>query len=171
MANRAYLYCRDDPTWFDFPDDDEPYFDSRHCVPISWFFFYCPADLVRHPVTYDSSTWHEPRLVAPKMDALSRFDGRRDLLERMFQQDLGADAFDSFTQTLRDRASKYLLLDPSEIIEDDVDDCIRYVTNALELIDQSSDSSVIFDALSRYWVRIDDRRYDMQLQVIGATYS
>ena len=51
MADRACLYAADRPDGWDRPDVADgaaPYFDSRHGIPLAWFFLYGANDVRRH---------------------------------------------------------------------------------------------------------------------------
>src|SRR5687767_10478782 len=63
MANRAYLYPHATSAFerrkAGLPDR---YYDSRHTIPVGWFFFFRARDVV----LLDMGGWQQVKLAAPK---------------------------------------------------------------------------------------------------------
>src|SRR5829696_9195592 len=79
MANRAYLYPHPRPAFerfeFGLP---ERYYDSRHTIPLGWFFFFRAADVT---LVETKNPWPDVMVTAaPKAAALDLFRARRPLL-------------------------------------------------------------------------------------------
>jgi len=173
MANRAYLFCRDDPDDFTSPKEGEPYYDSRHVIPLSWFCFYSPFDIVQHSVGCRGSRWVELKFAAVKTSALDRFRRRIPLVRAATEDAIGVQQLEEFANTLAKRHGQYLLLDPEEIfsgIGSDPEEDMPRISALLQSL--SYGNAVAFrELVAPYWSLIEDERYDIQLQVIGATYS
>jgi hypothetical protein len=127
MANRAYLYPSDSAEFRELErwNDDTPYYDSRHNMPVAWFFLFRPQDLVSIDVTYGEATWREPKFIASKEAALNVFLANRDLLMPIVGENFDcAKKLSHFSETLAEWSGSHLILDPGEIIAGGQDDSI-----------------------------------------------
>lgn len=169
MANRAYLYPHPSPAFERFgPGLPERYYDSRHTIPIGWFFLF----RIRDVVLVDVQDWHEVKLAAPKAAALDLFRARRPLLDRYL---LGTPLLDAATALVNDLdrwPGEYLLLDPAEVIGGtDGDD--PHHKSQFESITESLDASQperIDAALRPYVGPLSDDVDTRLCQVLGYTY-
>jgi len=170
MANRAYLYSSDRPDGWEVPEQD--YYDSRHSIPLAWFFFYQPNDIRMVDVHYQNSKWQEVKLSAEMPSALNLFAMRKSLLMSMVQDRLGLDTIDEFIAKVQNRSGKYLLMNPEEILSDEAtEDAARFAKFLIVLGDGNVPNDVARRA-TRPYVPTFDRDPDRCLcQIIGYTYS
>lgn len=122
MANRAYLYAsesEDDNNW-ELPDNDE-IFDSRHGIPIAWWFLFEPQDMMLIDVRYEKSSWKEIRFRTGRIAALERFIQRRPCLQSIIGDALDARFLDFFVAVVSTWTGQHLLMNPEEIFQGDVE--------------------------------------------------
>lgn len=167
MANRAYLYPHPRPV-FERSESGLPerYYDSRHTIPLAWFFFFRPADVVMANV----QDWQEVKLAAPKAAALDLFRSRRPLLDRHLPEKPLMDAATALIDDLNRWPGEYLLLDPAEVVDGDD---LRHKTR-FESITDSLDASHLerFDVLIRPYGYSSSNDLDTRLgHVLGYTYD
>jgi hypothetical protein len=116
MANRAYLYVSDTEGSDNFRLIDGPpeswYYDSRHNVPPAWLFFFAAADVRLAHV----QSWHQVRLVSPRLVAVERFHSREPLLRALLGDAVGWHWVEGFVRDIALTAGTSLILDPNEIV-------------------------------------------------------
>jgi hypothetical protein len=170
MANRAYLYPHPRPSFerseLGLP---ERYYDSRHVIPIGWFFFFRTPDVV----LLDVESWQEAKLVAPKAAALDLFRSRRPLLDRYLREQPLFDAAETLVSDLARWPGDYLLLEPGAVLdsssaEEDVRHAsqFRRITESLD----AADPEQMAAAMSAYCERLSEDPDARLCQVLGYTY-
>jgi hypothetical protein len=115
MANRAYLFVSDredtDPRLSQqYPEDW--YYDSRWCIPLTWFFFFEPGDVRLIPV----QGWHEVCFLSEKRLAIERFDRRLALLRTLVDASVEWSRVIAFRDDLNGIEGRNLILNPNEIL-------------------------------------------------------
>ena len=115
MANRSYLYSTDSAA-YENVRPEENYYDSRHVIPFSWFFFYRVQDIAMINVTSDGSTWQEVKLAREKDMALQAFTHTQPLLSRLVGTRIGNRSIADFIDTIRCWGGRYLWMDPEEVL-------------------------------------------------------
>jgi len=123
MANRAYLYPSDNETYLLDSDwegmSDGPCYDSRHTIPVSWFFFFDSVDIVEvNILSVRPKSWYqEPKLRGVKEDCVARFRRCISALLKVVGTNFDAeDRLQRFVETVERWPGQYLLMDPVEII-------------------------------------------------------
>ncbi len=182
MANRAYLFCSDagpdDPcTWIDLDSDRQIYYDSRHNIPLSWFFFFQPADvklidkIMPQGYLKDVSYWQEPKFMAGKNRALDTFRSREALLARIVGTGFYCDAYEYFLPRIESMPGNCLCMDPAEVAQGDEED-FAPLKHILELV---ADVAVPLDALKealRGFSTVDNEDEDrFVVNTFGHTYG
>jgi hypothetical protein len=171
MANRAYLYSADLLDAWDFPD--ERYYDSRHVIPLSWFFFYRASDVTMVDATFDGSNWwKEVKLAANKDSACELFVARRPLLLDLIAGRLDSRIIDEFLETVRGRKGQYLLMDPGEVVDDSDEELGLEFARFLEKIEEGDRNAQAVLVEARNWIGdFSDDRERCLVDVVGCTYG
>jgi len=182
MANRAYLFsseCNPDEslTWLDLDRNEQRYYDSRHNIPLAWFFFFQPADVKlvdrfsAQGYLKDVRYWQQPKLMAHKRRAFDTFGANQPLLSQIVGPGLNTASFERFIPTLQSMTGDCLCLDPREIAQDDEDDFLP-LRRIVELIDDKITSletlKAALGSFSRVAYKDED---DLVLNVLGYTYG
>lgn len=171
MANRAYLYASDtddDQAW-ELPDDSE-YYDSRHTIPVAWWFLLDPSDVRFVNVCSWGATWQVLRFVANRVDALDRFRARRSLLNSLIGTHLDELQLDYFVAVLSEWPGRFLLLDPDEILQDDpVEDAQLILPTLTGLKQGSLTVNEVLQGLQRFSAIIPGDR--AEVSVVGYNYG
>jgi hypothetical protein len=163
MANRAYLFTHSS---LDFPRrHPEDYYDSRHSIPIAWFFFF---DLT-HIRLDRVEGWFELRCAAAKTDAISLYRSRRQLLQPFLVDDLLREWSERIVSDIARRAGSYLLLESSEVTQDDERDYEQFlaITRALE----DGNTAELQSRLKPYNSQLSQDPEQRLGEVFGYTYS
>jgi len=182
MANRAYLFCSDsspdDPlTWADLDMNEQIYFDSRHNIPLSWFFFFQPVDVKlvdrfsAQGYLKDVHYWQQPKFMADKALAFDTFRSREALLAQIVGPGLYTAAYENFLPRVHSLPGSCLCMDPREIAQDDEDDFLP-LKHIVELIaDAATSLDTLKEALRRF-SRGDYKDCDnLEVNVFGYTYG
>ncbi len=119
MANSAYLYTSERSNEWKRPHVDEEYCDSRWNIPMAWFFFFRLEDVRLVRVHHAGSSWWEVRFSAEKKAAVKLFLARVPLLLAVVEGRIRRERLDEFAATISERPGRFLLMDPSEIIDGD----------------------------------------------------
>lgn len=184
MANRAYLFSsahNDADAW---KQDIEawhqalvPYYDSRHNIPLAWWFLFDESDVllldIYAPTTRWSSEtqWKEVRLLADKQKSLAAFARNKSLLMKIVGAKLDASLLTEFVATIASWPDKYLLMNPTEILsnEQDYEPCLQIVRS----IQAAAPKIEHVVKAASYFSRVDFADSDekeIRLNVIGYTY-
>jgi len=168
VANRAYLFSSDsspeDPaTWQEMERGGEHrYYDSRHGIPLAWFFFFRPHNAKRGEVA---------RCMAGKDQAILLFEQRAVLLDQIVGPIFSGEACKQFVTDVSRQPGKCLCMDSLEVLEDGEEDWARF-QSILELIDADKpDLKSIAEAVSHYSRTQYKGESDMLLNVFGVTYA
>ena len=165
MANRAYLYPSDRIEFAGWRER-RPYYDSRHTIPIGWFFFFHPRDVL----LVDVQDWKEVKLAAPKAPALKVFAARRPLLEPYLEGQPLQDAAAAIVRDLERWPGKYLLMDPVEVVEDDKRHKKQF-EDILSMFEPGADGSGRDAALRRYCSSFSVDPDKRRGEILGYTYA
>jgi hypothetical protein len=163
MANRAYLYPSDSPE--DWEKRDKNYWDSRHYIPMAWLFFYRSKDI--HIVPIES--WHKVTLSSNLEGALQLFRERRPIVERLLGNSFPIQRLLRLTDTLAKSYRPYLILEPSEILQDE-DDGQAWLHNILRLIETGCCENEFWDACNPWAPSRETINQKPEVNVIGYTY-
>lgn len=125
MPNSAYLYSSDEPDDWD-PRLDEDYCESRWLIPLAWLSFFRPEDLRLVTISAGASSWQEVKLCADKKSAFELFARRKRLLLALAEGRISRKRISEFTRGVGERSGRYLLLNPSEVVADDLPAAERY---------------------------------------------
>jgi hypothetical protein len=174
MANRAYLFSGEfkDPWAMDWDKRANSFIDSRHRIPLSWFFFFNKDDIVLLDVVYRNSWWLDIKFCCRKEDALIAFSKHQELLRQIVGDEFNSDLTKEFTQRITDWPGTHLYMVLEEVFDGtgrpDSDNC----TNILELLASDNPSiSALTDALGWYCkTQIIDQE-EFKLDVLGRTTS
>ena len=142
MANRAYLFPTDhDEQWTPDCSGEGVYYDSRHTIPIAWWFLFEPADLrLIEREEADPVRPRQPmrlafiRLRCNRAQAIARFVNRRPLVHLAVKGRIEACDVDFFEAILRNWSGQYLVMDPDEILEATVDNDFARLKRVLEAL-------------------------------------
>ncbi|MBI3409142.1 MAG: hypothetical protein HY040_12415 [Planctomycetes bacterium] len=173
MANRAYLYSSDRPDAWGFPDED--YYDSRHTIPLAWFFFYQPGDIRIVNVHYNGSHWQEVKFSTEKESALVLFAARQPLVMSLVEGRISAETVTTFVTTVAKRRGRFLQMNPGSVLsampDDDPIHAERFA-RILELLGrcEGSGEEAVREAIRPYVGSLDADRDRSLRQVIGYTY-
>jgi hypothetical protein len=168
MANRAYLYPSEHATFAEWRKEP-PYYDSRHSIPVGWFFFFRRSDVM----LVDVQDWQEVKLAAPKALALELFQARRPLLEPYLSGQLLQDAAAAIVGDLNRWAGDYLFMDPAEVVEDDALHKAQFeqILNTLESPGVAALPQRVADVLRPYCSSFSADPDKRLAQVLGYTYQ
>jgi hypothetical protein len=181
MANRAYLFCSDgdpnDPqTWANLDKNKQHYYDSRHNIPLSWFFFFQPHDVKLVDVFFANGYlkavdyWQEPKFMADKQKALEVFEQNEALLAQIVGPGLYSAAFARFLPSLQRMPGDCLCMDPAEIAQGDEEDYLP-LKEIVELIsNKDTPVQALREALNRFSMLTYKDENDASRNVIGCTY-
>ncbi len=172
MANRAYLYSGETNESFDWRERNAvPYYDSRHGIPLAWFFFFQTADIRMIDVKGDSeSEWQEVKLAAIKSEALELFKKRQPILMEIVAPRLEASYVEHLLNDVTDWPGQYLLMNPVEVAEDDENDARRFAEIFAVIESNPSNLTAILEAAA-FYTRVDDvDKNRLILNMVGATY-
>lgn len=176
MANRAYLYSDGNELvrWYEWEQNMRPYYDSRHNIPLSWYFFFQSRDLKMRDVVYEDSAWQEVIVSAPMDEAVQTFRDRISLLLQI--TGLRFDAENLVNRLLNDVASwngEFLLMDPWDVFnghwetdEENFVNCLR-ILEALEHPNRTAESVA---GVMRYTRTTFKSQDELELNLIGYTY-
>ena len=181
MANRAYLFCSDcdpnDPlTWSELDTNGQHYYDSRHNIPLSWFFFFRPDDVKLVDVYFaskhlkDVTYWQEPKFMADKRHALEVFKQNEALLAKIVGPGLHTQAFAKFLPFLEHLPGDCLCIDPGQVAQGDEEDYLPLRRVVERIGDEDSSVQALQEALSRFSKLTYKDEDDARLNVIGYTY-
>lgn len=181
MANRAYLFCSDcdpdDPSaWTNLAHNDQPYYDSRHGIPLSWFCFFKPTEVnINESVLTEGYKegavhWYGPTFMANKQQALEGFRHNEARLAQIVGPALYTEAYRRFLPTLSEMRGCCLCMDPTEIAEEGELDLIRF-RRILELFnDKDAPVEAIKEAVTNFSRTVYKNQDNLDLDVIGVTY-
>lgn len=124
MANRAYLFSTDDPDrWSpERANHSTPYMDSRHTIPLAWWFLFAPEEVrtVMDPPTIVGAMGVGPftdiYVRTARTTAIDRWDRRRHLLEHLVRGKLDVRYLEYLRAVLEAWSGLYLVLDPGEVL-------------------------------------------------------
>ena len=172
MANRAYLYTSatvEPHVWEEL--FQEPYYDSRHGIPLAWFFFFRAEDIRMVDVKSHGDEWQEVKFAAIKAGALDVFNLRLPLLREVTGRYSHASDIERLLNDVSRWPGHYLLMNPVEVVEDDESDAqgFREIIAAIDAT--PGNPNAILEAASFCIGDINDgdelRRI---LNIVGATY-
>ncbi len=181
MANRAYLYATETyetggwHDWYNRNSQTVPYGDSRHTLPFAWLFFYTPRDIRIH----DEGTWKVVRLIAPKAEAIARFEARLPLLSRITEsRDDSDNNVADLLAVVRSWGGEYLSLD-ADMVVDTLDELAvplfesllrsldEYPPDIARIVKNASDLNSILDRAAYRETRAETFRNNL----VGAWYA
>jgi hypothetical protein len=172
MANRAYLYSSDRPDAWALPEED--YYDSRHTIPLAWFFFYRPDDIRMVDAYFGASHWQEVKFSAEKQTALALFTARQRLLMSVVGGRVSREKVARFVETVTNRPGRFLLMDPMEVLggisEDDLIDAERFARIVTLLGSGDEPLELIREATLPYVGDFSPDPDRSECQIIGYTY-
>ncbi len=171
MANRAYLYASDsrDGNDWTLPDDSE-YYDSRHTIPLAWWFLFGQNDIEFTDIHFQGSTWQSLRFVADRLAALDRVNKHRNALDNLARDHLDLRHIEYFIAVLSAWPGQYLLMNPDEILENDPEDDAATISPVLNDLERANISpSELLQRLSRYSAVEPADRADVL--IVGCTYG
>jgi hypothetical protein len=172
MANRAYLFASNtaEPEVWE-KSFHEPYYDSRHGMPLGWFFFFGPGNIQMINVKSDyGSEWQEVKLFVVKSEALELFKSRYWTLIEIAAR-LNASYVDRLFSDVQAWPGHYLLMNPVEVVEDDEDDARRFAEILTAIDTKPNNPATILQSASYYMGHLDDIEENrLILNVVGATY-
>ena len=174
MANRAYLFCSEsDPdnplTWAECRTNEQPYYDSRHGIPLAWLFFFQPGDCKLIDVSYNQSHWQEPKLMSDKTQAIDYFKQKQAVLAELVGPRFYGTALDRFLPALQQMPGDCLCMDPAEVIEDE-GYYLLFCQIAELIADKATPKTVLKEALGQFGFLTFKDDYEFALYVFGATY-
>ncbi len=153
MANRAYLFATDgtEPKW-GWPLSDAPdreFYDSRWSVPVAWFLFFAPGDVLLKDAAHRSDHWREVYLLGDRRLGIARFEQRRRVLSGRFP--LGEVDYESFLADISSWSGRNLAVDLREIGPEGENDEMQAAcfAKALRALDRM-DGDAFFDGLKHY---------------------
>lgn len=181
MANRAYLYAtdfRDRWDWREFNGRHEqmgPYWDSRHNIPLAWWFFFAPGDAF----LIAKVEWSEVRLLTDRLEAVRRFYRRRKLLEDVVGKRISYGVFDVLAASIERRSGKYLAMNPDEISGEYDDKVCDDFNLILTTIAEPSTSASKILSVTQQYSNIDPYDFDQSdpdgqralLRIVGTNYD
>lgn len=137
MANRAILYSTDKEKPEDLNrNDDIYYFDSRHSIPVAWFFFFREVSICSHDITFNQSSWKEIYLFSYKNDAITLYQSRISILIKLTNGLIKQDIALKICEVLKKYPGSKLLLNGSQVIEEEdhnlVSKQIAAILNSIE---------------------------------------
>ena len=172
MANRAYLFASDalEPhSWRNWLASH--YYDSRHRIPLAWFFFYRVKDIQFVEVNSFGASWQEVKLAALKSDAVNVFKQRFPVLMEIATPRLDASHIERLVEDVSNWPGRYLLMNPVEVVEDDENEVKRFREIITAIDANPTNPTAMLEAASFYTGNIqradEDRRI---LNIVGATY-
>ena len=161
MANRAYLYPSNQPDQWEWDRNEIEYYDSRHTFPILWWLLVSSKDLQLVDIHYSHSSWKEIRLSVKTSIALQRFKDRIDIHHDKLLEYISLSDLERFVDKISLWGSEYLIIDPSEIFQGDVEidhpEMLRYIDSLDEHLDFG---------IAPYSIDSTD-----EVKLIGYTYS
>lgn len=189
MANRAYLYAREESVFRRLYEEHTApwYYDSRHYIPFSWFFFFMPEDvkLIGVDVSHDPvlrslpgqpHVVEEVRLICKRPLALDRFARRRQLLEALVCPSLDPSEISELVRRVQLWTGEYLAVNPDEVLGGG---CLNSPESAVEAIRSTIDQIERgVTLLSHYqnnlgYLGLDpiDGRDRFTINIVGCTYG
>ena len=177
MANRAYLFCSDcDPnepkTWVNLDvNAGHNYYDSRHGIPLAWFFFFHTNAVKMVPVTGYGSTWQEVKFMADKHQAIRYFSEKQSLVSLIVGPLLPSDALEQFLMRIESWPGNCLLVDPSEVVEDGDADAVWFRRITKLIGEDKPDMKALREDLGHYSFVNFKNEYQAILNVLGCTYG
>ena len=172
MANRAYLYSSNRRDDWECPERD--YYDSRHTIPLAWFFFFRPDDIRIVDVRDGGSQWQEVKLSAEKQNSLDLFAARQPLLRLLVEDGVTREKTAHFLATIERRPGRFLLMEPREVLDgigydDEVD--AQIFMRILQLLDSDEASpDAVRQTMQPFVGTLSSDLDRRECQVIGYTY-
>ena len=172
MANRAYLWSGDRND----EKSTEPYYDSRHNIPLAWWFLFEERDISLVHKSYWLTEknyemhWREVRFLAAKPKALAAFNSRKPLLLEIVGQDFDITAIEVFYKDLCNWPGPYLLMDPTEVLQGEhfeYEPCLRI---ARSIHTEYPVVGKVVASVSVYSQTTFDDQEKFDLNVVGYTY-
>lgn len=148
--------------------------DSRHTIPLAWFFFFRPDDIQIVDVRYGGSHWQEVKLSAEKPNSLDLFAARQPPLRLLVEDCVTREKTARFLATIERRPGRFLLMDPREVLsgignDDEVD--AQTFLRILQLLDSDEASpDVVREAMHPFVGNLSSDLDQRECQVIGYTY-
>jgi hypothetical protein len=181
MANRAYLYSRNEYSLKEWDYPGVYYYDSRHNIPVGWFFFFRGDDLRMIDVhsNVSGSHWQEVKFVANRERAIELFIQRRYLLDRLIGNQIDNEKISELLREISNWTGKYLLMDPVSVLgamshcDDDQWHADKFA-QLLECIDRSENDPTLTDLVAKiesYSNLYSDNSDKCVVNLIGCTYS
>lgn len=173
MANRAYLFpARLTDEWDADFDDGGVYFDSRHTIPVAWWFLFKPCDVVLIPV----QGWHEVRIRTVREKAIVQFNSRRGLLDEYVGDRIERRKVDFFLAILGAWTGDFLVMDPTEVLDggypgDDHEQALWF-KQILTIVDTFPfDSSAFTQQVQSISCISATDEFRTEVQILGVTYG
>jgi hypothetical protein len=168
VADRAYLYpAAQSDDWISSGKDC---WDSRHYIPLAWLFLFHADDIRLHEVSlkeFGLGTFQNLGLTASREAALQLFNARRPHLEHLLGDSFSPAWFSRLTTALEGAVEPFLILEPSELLEDDD---LEWLTHILQFIDAGSSEKEFWEACRPWAPSLKAIRENPELHVIGYTY-
>jgi hypothetical protein len=173
MANRAYLYFKEDLEDIGNEDfrNNRFYIDSRHNIPLVWWFFFDGNSVKNYEVKIQSKQWSEVYLATEWELAVDRFRSRMPFIENLTFGLLAPDKLERFISELALQSKKYLILNPIEIFQSNGIEDKDHTKTILSLIDikNISEFSVSVNQYSHHLNK--PYQLEPELHLIGHFYE
>src|SRR5262249_14164449 len=131
MANRAYLFSTDLSDINRIGELEEPYYDSRWNIPILWLLFFNHQSIkiktcwLEDYPDHEEFSWEELYLIENKELALARFSENLKTLAEIWKRIEKNEQVLTFIKKVRNWKGENLVLDPGEIVENEISKAIQ----------------------------------------------
>ena len=168
MANRAYLFISNSAQ--DWEYSNRQYFDSRHNIPLAWWFLFREENVFL--VDVESYDGKEVRFSANKTSAPATLANHKDLLSQIVGAKLDPELLEWFIGNISDWPEEFLLMNPWEVLQGEEHDYEPCLQIARRIHAAPPDIDRIIEAVSLY-SQVDYSQSDAEeiiINVIGYTY-
>jgi len=141
MANRAYLYPSNQPDQWEWDRNETEYYDSRHSFPMLWWLLVSGEDVQLVDIHYGHSSWEEIRFSVKTSIALQRFKNRIKVHHDRLLPYISLAELSKFLDRVSQWGSEYLIIDPSEVFQDDAEIDHPEILQFIDSLDESLEFS------------------------------
>jgi hypothetical protein len=153
MADIAYLYASDSADDWEVPAYDDNYYFSKWSVPLSWWIFFNLKDACNAEVFPGG---YSMCISVPRLEALESFRRRRHCLDTCLDSE-HLITIDELVADIERWDGHWLIMQPEEVIQDELPNCLPWLTQLMEAINSSNFDQFIEIAVprSRFHVKED----------------
>ncbi len=155
------------------------YYDSRHTIPVAWWFLFEPPDVLRIERELPDQCGRLQRVQyvrfrVERERAIDRFVSRRQYLTSLVRGRVEPRHVDFFVAILQAWSGRYLVMNPNEILQRSVEEDLAVVAKIVEIASTPKPDMEAFVTSFSYVCAVPAESDDAdarQVKVLGFTYG